>query len=48
MKIQPLFNVSSLASKLDKRIAAAENDMNEMVCGLYGLTDEEIVVVESG
>ena len=35
-------------TELDKQIAAAEKEMNEMVYGLYGLTDEEIAVVESG
>ena len=33
---------------LDKRIAVAEREMNDMVYSLYGLTDEEISVVESG
>jgi len=35
-------------TELDKQIAAAEREMNDMVYGLYGLTDEEIAVVESG
>ena len=33
---------------LDNRIAAAENAMNELVYGLYGLTKEEIAIVEAG
>ncbi len=32
---------------LDKQIAAAENAMNELVYGLYGLTKEEIAIVEA-
>ena len=35
-------------TNMDKRIMNAEKEMNEMVYGLYGLTDEEIAVVESG
>ena len=35
-------------TEMDKRIINAEKEMNQMVYGLYGLTDEEIAVVESG
>lgn len=45
---EQVVNIDAEIQSLDANIAQAENEMNQLIYGLYGLTEDEIKLVEAG